>query len=149
MGEHVLRKTIDASLTELSKSLLVALAVNDLLLLGLRFLCNLLDGSDPAVALSWSLSIKLVLVTVQLERELASAALLDLFSISLTKVLVMICIHHFCLEIITHQVLCTAWCSLVLAMLVEEEQALSGLASPGSGRARGVFALGQVCLELG
>ena len=69
-----------------------------------------------------------MLVTVELEGELAGAGLLDLLCVG--------------------KVERTAWSSLVLAVLVEEEQALAGLAGPGSGGAGGVLALGEVGLEV-
>jgi hypothetical protein len=48
----------------------------------------------------------------------------------------------------TYQVQSTTWRSLVLAMLVEEKQAFTGLASPGGSRACGLLALQKICLEL-
>lgn len=139
----------NVSLTELAKSLLVALACNNLVLLSLSFLSNLLDGCNPAPTLGGILRVKLVLVAVKLEGEFTSTGLLDFFSISLREALV-----HFIRQISCqpclkpYQVQGTTGCSLVLAMLVEEEQALSGLASPGGSGMGSVLALCEVRLEL-
>jgi hypothetical protein len=53
-------------LTELGESLLVAFAVDNLILLGLGLLSDLLDGSEPAVTLSLR-CLELMLVAVELE----------------------------------------------------------------------------------
>lgn len=70
-------------LTEFRESRLVAFAGKNRLLLGFGFLGDLLDGSEPAVPLSTVGSIKLVLVSTQLEGELVGTRLLDVFSIGL------------------------------------------------------------------
>lgn len=69
--------------TEFRKSLLVALAGNNLLLLGLGLLSNLLDGGEPAITLSAVWCFELVLVSTSLERKLVCANLLEVFSVRL------------------------------------------------------------------
>jgi hypothetical protein len=70
-------------LTELGKSLLVAFAADDLVLLDLSLISNLLNGNNPASTLSCAASVELVLVVVELKGELASASLLDVLSVGL------------------------------------------------------------------
>jgi hypothetical protein len=71
--------------TELRKSLLVALAGNNLFFLGLGLFSDLLDSGEPAVALGRCLASELVLVTRELEGELMRANLLNILCIGLPK----------------------------------------------------------------
>lgn len=69
--------------TELGELLLVGLVGDDTLLGGLGLLDGLLNGDEPAIALSGSLSLESVLAAVQLEVESDSSVLGKLSSIGL------------------------------------------------------------------
>jgi NAD-dependent oxidoreductase involved in siderophore biosynthesis len=67
------RRPQDIQLTEFGESLLVAFAADNLVFLGLGLVGNLLEGSEPAVALALASGLELVLVAVELEGDLLSA----------------------------------------------------------------------------
>jgi hypothetical protein len=70
--------------TEFGKSLLVAFAVDNLVLLGLGLLSDLVNSCEPAVTLG-SESLELVLVAVDLEGEFTGARGLDVLGVGLVQ----------------------------------------------------------------